>query len=112
MAEAPSALAPSADLDPDPDDNAEEPPVDAAKGLALRREARAMLEAGRIDEGVATARRAIEANPGDSENYILLAAGLQDQGKWDEARQIFGKCLRQSTRAERSECVYFATRGK
>jgi tetratricopeptide (TPR) repeat protein len=106
--------APLASAD-DPDllaDEAEQLPFDEAKGLALRKEARAMLEAGRIDEGVATARRAIEANPNDPENYILLAAGLQDQGKWNEARQIFGKCVRQSTRAEKAECVYFATRGK
>jgi hypothetical protein len=106
-------LQPTADLDSEqPDDLLDELPIDEAKGLALQREARAMLEAGRIDEGVATARRAIEANPNDSTTYILLAAGLQDQGKWEEARQIFGKCVRQSTKAERSECVYFATRGK
>jgi len=111
-AEVPQPVALNDDPVPDPDDNVDELPVDVAKGLALRKEARAMLEAGRIDEGVATARLAIEANPGDSENYILLAAGLQDQGKWDEARQIFGKCMKQSSRAERSECVYFATRGK
>jgi tetratricopeptide (TPR) repeat protein len=107
---APAASA--AETDPDVDDDLEALPFDEAKGLLLRKEARAMLEAGRIDEGVATARRAIEANPNDSENYILLAAGLQDQGRWEEARQIFGKCVRQSTRAERSECVYFATRGR
>jgi tetratricopeptide (TPR) repeat protein len=94
------------------DDTPDEPPPDKAAALALRREARAMLEAGRIDEGVATARRAVEADPGDPETYILLAAGLQDQGKWQEARQIFSKCVRQSSRAARSECVYFATRGK
>jgi tetratricopeptide (TPR) repeat protein len=112
-AEIPAAPAASADdQDLDPGDNSEDLPFDEAKGLALRKEARAMLEAGRIDDGVATARRAIEANPNDAENYILLAAGLQDQGKWNEAKQIFGKCVRQSTRAEKSECLYFATRGR
>jgi tetratricopeptide (TPR) repeat protein len=107
---APAASTDEQDLDPG--DNTDELPFDEAKGLALRKEARAMLEAGRIDEGVDTARRAIEANPNDAENYILLAAGLQDQGKWNEARQIFGKCVRQSTRAQKSECLYFATRGR
>src|SRR5262249_31286287 len=84
-ADPPSPLpAASAEDDTDGiDDLLNLPPVDAAKALALRNEARAMLEAGRIDEGVATARRAVAANPNDPVTYVLLAAGLQDQGKWE-----------------------------
>ena len=43
---------------------------------------------------------------------ILLAAGLQDLGRWDESRQVFAKCVRESNGKANDECVYFATRSK
>lgn len=85
-------------------------PVDAAKARALRLEARKLLEAGRAQEGVDLARRAIGSDPNDPESYVLLAAGLQDLGRWQESRDVFTKCVRESDRKANTECVYFATR--
>jgi hypothetical protein len=86
-------------------------PIDPVKGLELRREARRLLESGQIDQGVATARRAIEANPADPECYVLLAAGLQDQGRWGESREVFSRCVHKSNNGINAECAYFATSG-
>jgi len=57
-------------------------------------------------------RRAIEADANDPEGYILLAAGLQDLGRWKESRDVFVKCVRESNGKMNTECVYFATRSK
>jgi len=87
-------------------------PVDATKARQLRLEARKLLEAGQAEEGVDVARRAIGADPNDPEGYVLLAAGLQDLGRWQESRDVFMKCVRESDRKANAECVYFATRSK
>jgi hypothetical protein len=95
----------------DPEDTQPEPSAaDVAKASDLRREARQLLEAGRIEEGVGFARSAIKADPYNPESYVLLAAGLQDLGRWQESRDIFTKCVRQSNQKANYECVYFATR--
>ena len=88
------------------------PIPDVEKGRELRREARRHLEAGRAEEGVSVARQAIEADANDPEGYILLAAGLQDLGRWKESRDVFVKCVRESNGKMNTECVYFATRSK
>jgi hypothetical protein len=82
--------------------------ADVARARDLRREARQLLEAGRAEEGVVVARRAIGADPNHPESYILLAAGLQDLGRWQESRDVFAKCVRESDRKANAECVYFA----
>lgn len=110
----PSTLQPAREIEADDDPAESEPvvtavPVDPVKGLELRREARRLLEAGQIDQGVATARRAIEANPADPECYVLLAAGLQDQGRWAESRDVFSRCVRKSEKGINAECLYFAS---
>ena len=71
-----------------------------------------MLEGGNAKEGVDLARRAIQADPNDAEGYILLAAGLQDLGRWQESQDVFAKCVQESNRKANAECVYFATRSK
>jgi hypothetical protein len=112
-----TAVAPAANL-PTPPDPAEEQTVateltaDPVSASELQRRARELLVTGQIVEGVAFARRAIAAAPNDGENYILLAAGLQDLGRWDEARTIFSQCMRRSGGPASAECVYFATTGK
>lgn len=98
--------------DPLDDPGYEVPTPDVEKGRDLRREARRYLEAGRAEEGVGVARRAIEADANDPEGYILLAAGLQDLGRWQESRDVFVKCVRESNGKANAECVYFATRSK
>ena len=57
-------------------------------------EARHQLTAGRLDEGIATAERAVAEDPSNADGYILLGAGLEDRGKWSAAKKVF----RQSTR--------------
>jgi hypothetical protein len=98
----------------EPAEEVEFPPsaADPAKGLALRRQARQLLEKGSAEEGVKVSRLAIQADPNDPEGYILLAAGLQDLGRWQESRDVFAKCVQESSRRGNAECVYFATRSK
>jgi hypothetical protein len=86
--------------------------ADPAKGRELRQEARRLLESGNAEEGVRVSRLAIQADPNEAEGYILLAAGLQDLGRWQESRDVFAKCVQESGRKANAECVYFATRSK
>ncbi len=95
-----------------PPDNLDLPEPDVAAGRELRKEARRLLERGQADEGVAVARRAIGADPNAPEAYILLAAGLQDLGRWQESRDVFAKCIAQPNGKANPDCVYFATRSK
>lgn len=89
-----------------------EAPVDPSSASELRSEARKLLEGGHAEDGVALARRAIAADPNEPESYVLLAAGLQDLGRWQESRDVFDKCVRDSNKRANAECVYFATRTK
>lgn len=112
----PSTLQPTREIEgDDEEDTAEpEPPpvaVDPAKALEARREARRLLEAGNIEPGVAAARNAIALNPADPEAYVLLAAGLQDMGRWAESREVFSRCVHKSKDGINAECAYFATSG-
>jgi hypothetical protein len=77
---------------------------------ALTRAARALLAAGHTREGVAAARVALDANPGDAEPYVLLATGLQDLGNWPEARAVFTACEQKTPRTSNATCRYFARR--
>ena len=97
-------------VEPTEDSQLEPSAADVEKARDLRREARQLLEAGRIEEGVGLARSAIKADPYNPEAYVLLAAGLQDLGRWQESRDIFTKCVRDSNQKANYECVYFATR--
>jgi hypothetical protein len=112
-ARAPEPSAPPVDtLEPANDPFLEPSAADPAKGLELRRQARQLLEGGNAEQGVKLARQAIQADPNDAEGYILLAAGLQDLGRWQESREVFAKCVHESNRKANAECVYFATRSK
>ena len=77
---------------------------------ALIRTARALLEAGHTREGVAAARLAVDANSSDAEPYILLAAGLQDEGRWAEAQGVFSLCKQKTSSGPNATCRYFAER--
>jgi hypothetical protein len=112
----PSTLQPTREIEADEDDKIAEPApalvaVDPAKALEARREARRLLESGIIEPGVAAARNAIALNPTDPESYVLLAAGLQDMGRWAESREVFSRCVHKSKNGINAECVYFATSG-
>jgi hypothetical protein len=60
---------------------------------------------------VAAARNAIALNPADPESYVLLAAGLQDMGRWAESREVFSRCIHKSKDGINAECAYFASSG-
>ena len=112
----PSTLQPTREIEGDDKEDIDEPlpaivPLDPAKALETRREARRLLEAGIIERGVAAARSAIAMNPSDPESYVLLAAGLQDLGRWAESREVFSRCVNKSKNGINAECVYFATSG-
>jgi hypothetical protein len=113
----PSTLAPAREIEADDDEpTPSEPPVaavpiDPAKALEARREARRLLEGGQIEPGVAAARNAIALNPADPESYVLLAAGLQDMGRWAESRDVFSRCIHKSKDGINAECAYFANSG-
>jgi len=110
----PSTLQPTREIEGDVDVDEPLPaivPLDPAKALETRREARRLLEAGIIERGVAAARSAIAMNPSDPESYVLLAAGLQDMGRWAESREVFSRCVNKSKNGINAECVYFATSG-
>jgi len=51
------------------------------------------------------ARGAIEADATLAEAYVLLAAGLEDLGRWNEAHRTFATC---AERTHSAECGYFA----
>jgi hypothetical protein len=112
----PSTLQPTREIEADEDKDiaAAAPalvPIDPAKALEARREARRLLEAGIIEPGVAAARSAIALNPTDPEAYVLLAAGLQDMGRWAESREVFSRCVHKSKSGINAECAYFANSG-
>jgi hypothetical protein len=93
---------------PEPTNPSEAPR--SADTAALRREARELLATGHAEDGVRLARQVIEQDPHDSEAYVLLAAGLQDLGKWQESREIFENCVQRAKGADTAECLYFARR--
>lgn len=102
----PSAAAAPASLSSQPLPAVNRPPsVDAS---ALIRSARTLLEAGHTRDGVAVARSAVSANPQNAEPYILLAAGLQDLGKWAEAQTVFATCKQATSSGPNATCRYFA----
>ena len=113
----PSTLQPTREIEGDDQDepSAEPPPalvpLDPVKAAEVRREARRLLEAGIIEPGVAAARNAIALNPADPEAYVLLAAGLQDMGRWAESREVFSRCVHKSKNGINAECAYFASSG-
>ena len=83
-------------------------PTTAADPSELIGAARALLEAGHTGEGVAAARLAVDANPSNAEPYILLAAGLQDEGHWAEAQRVFAVCKQKTSSGPNATCRYFA----
>jgi len=58
-----------------------------------------------VREGVGAARAAVAADPSLAEPYVLLGAGLQDLGEWNEAYRTFTTC---AERTKSTVCKYFA----
>jgi hypothetical protein len=79
--------------------------ANAAAAPALVKKARSLLQSGHAREGVALAREAIATDSTLAEGYVLLAAGLEDLGRWSDAHRTFALC---TERTQSSECSYFA----
>jgi Flp pilus assembly protein TadD len=82
-------------------------PSNAAAAVRLATQARALLRAGRAREGLTSARAAVDADPTLAEAYVLVAAGLEDMGRWREAHHTYLTCVDHTGSAE---CSYFAAR--
>ena len=109
-AAAPEPLASSAALTPENGAPASASIAGSESARALIQAARSLLEAGKIREGVAAARRALAANSRDAEPYILLAAGLQDLGDWAGAQAVFAACKDRTHSGPNADCRYFLNR--
>jgi hypothetical protein len=113
----PSAPAPSDDAGETPTaepSSASEPsapaggePSNTAAALRLATQARGLLRAGRAREGIESARAAVDADPTLAEAYVLVAAGLEDIGRWSEAHRTYVTCV---DHTQSRECSYFAGR--
>lgn len=82
-------------------------PSNAAAAARLATQAKALLRAGRAQEGITSARAAVDADPTLAEAYVLVAAGLEDMGRWSEAHHTYVTCV---DHTQSSECRYFAGR--
>jgi hypothetical protein len=110
VAQVPAAVSPPAASNEAPANSAELDDGTRGDPNTLIHTARALLESGHVREGVAMARDAVQANPAEAEPYILLAAGLQDLGDWNEARSVFAECQQKARRGPNDSCRYFARR--
>jgi Flp pilus assembly protein TadD len=95
----------AASIAPKPSATVADPTPDPVAARRFTSDARTFLGSGRLREGVAAARSAIEADPSRAEPYVLLAAGLEDLGNWAGARATFAAC---AARTHAAECRYFA----
>jgi colicin import membrane protein len=71
---------------------------------ATKSEARKLIFGGRMQDGIVTARSALQSDIGDAELYLLLGAALQDTGRWGESRAVFANCAKYATRGPVDEC--------
>jgi tetratricopeptide (TPR) repeat protein len=59
----------------------------------LQEQARAHLQAGRIDDAMAVARAALAASPEDLDAMLLMARILRRSGRYDIAAQMYDAIL-------------------
>jgi hypothetical protein len=78
--------------------------VDADELKKMKKEARSLIERGRLKEGIPAAQAAIDADPTDAELYLLLGAALQDTGHWKDSIAVFSRCVHEATHGPKSEC--------
>jgi len=64
---------------------------DGAEALALL--ARVQLERGAVDQALANARRAVQANPSNADAYLTIGAAQQQNARDGEARTAYEKYL-------------------
>jgi tetratricopeptide (TPR) repeat protein len=76
----------------------------AADAPARKREARSLVNQGRMRAAIPAAEAAIEADPTDAESYLLLGAALQEIGQWKRSIEVFSRCAHAATRGPIGEC--------
>lgn len=64
----------------------------------------------RLGEAVSLAHAAVDRDPGQADNYLLLGSALQEIGQWDRAATVFAVCAERARRGPRSECRALAGR--
>jgi TolB-like protein/Flp pilus assembly protein TadD len=69
-------------------------PLDPEIGFVLGGKAFAFIQAGRADEAVALARRALVEMPASSSSHIALTTALAAAGRWDEVPQASAEHMR------------------
>jgi tetratricopeptide (TPR) repeat protein len=90
---------------PEPIAAAPEPGATAALDApARKREAKSLIDLGKMRAAIPAAEAAIDADPGDAESYLLLGAALQEIGQWKRSIEVFSRCVREATRGPRGEC--------
>jgi hypothetical protein len=73
----------------------------------LSEKARRLLAEGRLAEGIEAAGKVIAEDPALADGYILLAAGLEDQGKWPAATKVLHTCTEKATKGPVGLCGHF-----
>jgi hypothetical protein len=105
------AVAPSPPLQPERDAVGAATNPETEPDLATEKKtARAMIQRGKLKEGIAAAEQAIEHAPEDAEIYLLLGAALQDSGRWMEASSVFARCTREAKKGPVGDCRALARR--
>jgi outer membrane biosynthesis protein TonB len=80
------------------------PTAAAADAPALKREAKSLIDRGKMRAAIPAAEAAIDADPADAESYLLLGAALQEIGQWKRSIEVFSRCVHEATRGPRGEC--------
>jgi tetratricopeptide (TPR) repeat protein len=110
---APSA-APQTEQTADPvaesHDNDDVPAVAASDARQAKYRALLAIEQGRYHQAITLGRTAIDADPADAENYLLLGTALQETGQWKRAAQVFSECARKAKRGAVGECISLTRR--
>jgi hypothetical protein len=99
---APAAAAPSEQTTPSP-----EKAVDPA---GAKKQILSAIAHRRLGEAVSRARAAVDRDPGQADNYLLLGSAMQELGQWDRAATVFAVCAERARRGPRSECRALAGR--
>jgi Flp pilus assembly protein TadD len=81
--------------------------LEPRKALIEREEARALLEKGLLERAIATARRAIEADPEDAMAWLILGAAEMESMHDADAAKTFRSCVQLAKRGPISECRAF-----
>jgi hypothetical protein len=83
---------------------AAEPAKPAADAAALRKEAFALLNRGKMKDSIPVSQAAIAADPTDALPYLYLGSALQETGKWKAGIEAYSECVRNAKKGPIHEC--------